>query len=207
MFGLNSLFTLSSEPSRCLDVSIFSNPGTWSCEKTKTTLTLDHSPDWLLLERSAWLFTSALTDALLMFKLHFIAIAPLRGKAGGPQKEFNISKTFVSKWFQCSESPDWLGLYKRCRVVSGVWMEVPEAPVGERKCNQCRIALRWRTLKCASVGRGTSCSLPTSAPLPPSLPSFRSVFLFSSQSLFSPCESVPLFLFSLRRVACFIYSP
>lgn len=149
---------------------------------------------------------SPLTVALLMFKLHFIAIAPLRGKAGGPQK-FNISKTFVSKWFQCSESPDWLGLYKRCRVVSGVWMEVPEAPVGERKCNQCRIALRWRTLKCASVGRGTSCSLPTSAPLPPSLPSFRSAFLFSSQSLFSPCESVPLFLFSLRTVACFIYSP
>lgn len=69
-----------------------------------------------------------------MFKLHFIAIAPLRGKAGGPQKELNISKTWVSKWFQCSESPDWLGLYKCCRVESGVvgvWTEVPEAPVGK----------------------------------------------------------------------------
>lgn len=85
-------------------------------------------------------------------------------------------------------------------------MEVREAPV-RQKCNQYRTSLSWKTLKCTSVGPGTSWSLPTSTPLPPSLPSFRSVFLFSFKSLFSPRESVPLFLFSLRRVANFISSP
>lgn len=83
-FELNPLVTLPSEPSRCLHVSIFSEPGTWSWVSKVNPCHLIIAQTgfcFLLCHREVRLFSPlhsqlVLCAILLIFKLWFIGLAP-----------------------------------------------------------------------------------------------------------------------------------